>query len=373
MAYIRKISFIFAALFVFNLLNGSALAKEETYSGVYKEKDSSFQMFPNAMATLCKISAKDVVEDRTKLTECINKLVNKRRSSNAETAREGLKDINEIKTEQMQDMLALAIIKSSEVADYYAQKSDEVVDFNKGAKTVNDQDGAAINTNSVLTKVINNMNYVYAEQLKYLAISNFEDIEKDVLNNMTETEEGKKAEQEQEEARKAEAEKNSGDGLEGADETVVETKLKAEIPGEEVKYIGNGTCQACYQKEGESPQCQETPCPDGTFDDPINSNIKFVCRGGQCNRVEIPQASSKPELPKNNKVVADDVVSVSGEYVDTDWNGNLLKNPYISCTICKKNSNRCQFSSGICPDWIKPLISANTRNLTFNCSNGLCE
>ena len=155
----------------------------QAYSGVYESR----QIIPNSMATLCQMSAEDMLKDKSKIGEyvnkCIKKLVLKRRNSNADTAREGLADLNEIKADQLKDMISLATAKGAAVADYFAKKAEETAKTNAKAKTVNDVDGSAVNTVAQSTIDINTLGDLYVEQLKYLAISNIENIEKSVVDD----------------------------------------------------------------------------------------------------------------------------------------------------------------------------------------------
>lgn len=383
MAYVNKKILILALLLVFGLLSGNAVAKDEAYSGTYKVEGSSYQMIPNIMATLCQISGDEVVNDPSKIKKCLNKLTLKRRSSDAETAREGLREINKIKAEELQEMIALAVAKSSAVTNYYTKKSEDVAEANSNAKTANDQDGAAINTSAALTSVVNSLGHIYAEQLKHMVISDIVNVEKDTAENVASIEEIKEA-QAQEEAKSGNASAASGtssgsssdSGNEAADEAPVKPKVNETAPTKEVTYAGNGICQTCYQAEGKEPQCTQAPCENGTYSDPKDNNITYICENGKCSKVNMAEESVVDEVPENKKTVAMDVISVEGYYVDKDFNNKPLREPYVTCVICGKPKNSFDdgcVGPGSCPAWIKPLVLEKSHNLKFNCSNGLCN
>lgn len=206
------ISEYFSALLVACVLSVSVSASasaqdkaDKVYSGVYVLGDNSYQIIPNTMATLCQITGNEVVENPLKLKECIDSLIIKRRSSDTEVAREGIKDLNLIKADQIAEMLSLSAIRGAEIADYYTETSQKTDEINADAKTVNDVDGASVNTNQLLATVINSFRDIYVEQLKYLAISNIEDIDRNVLDNMG-VSENNKEEKEEKEDKKVEVE-----------------------------------------------------------------------------------------------------------------------------------------------------------------------
>lgn len=262
---------------------GTAMAEEakEMISGIY----NGHQLIPNEMATICQTSAEDMVKDPDKLYNCINRLALKRRSSDAETAREGLEELNTIKTEQLQKMLGLAVAKGAAVADYYAKTSEQVSEANKDAKTVNDVDGAAVNTNAVLTSVVNSFRDLYVEQLKYLAISNIENIDKSVLLDIASLSELENAQAEAD--AKADAQNNSASS--GQYDTTSFTKATTtdvELP-HEWQYVKEGVCKLCVKKENNEIECREETCPDGEYKDTSNPNIGYICKGGDCQKVDI--------------------------------------------------------------------------------------
>jgi len=192
----------------------AADSEDKVYSGVYK---NNYQIIPNTMATLCKISADDIVKDSFKLKDCIDSLIIKRRSSDTGVAKEGLKDLNKIKADEIGEMMSLATIRGAEIADYYTETSQKTDEINADAKTVNDVDGAAINTNQLLATVINSFRDIYVEQLKYLAISNIEDIDKSVLDDIAASRKSYGQENNNKKEKTEDKEKNKG-----ADSTFVE-------------------------------------------------------------------------------------------------------------------------------------------------------
>lgn len=263
--------------------SGAEGGKDEVFSGVYKDH----QVIPNTMATLCKTSAEDMVADPTKLKSCVDKLAIKRNSSDAETSREGLKDLNIIKADQLQEMIALATAKSAAVSEYYANTAKETSDANANAKTVNDVDGAAINTNALSTSMINALTELYTEQLKYLAISNIENIDKSTLEEVASSQ------------NLADADNNKGEKTDDAGQDVstapvaeVATSTASVIENEPATawhWKGNGVCELCAKKDGEEVECRQEPCPNGVYPDPNNANVNYACDAGICEKVDLAQ------------------------------------------------------------------------------------
>ena len=261
---------------------GTEDGKSEFFSGVYKDH----QVIPNTMATLCKTSAEDMVADPTKLRSCVDKLAIKRNSSDAETSREGLKDLNIIKADQLQEMIALATAKSAAVSEYYANTAKETSDSNADAKTVNDVDAAAINTNALSTSMINALAELYTEQLKYLAISNIENIDKSTLEEVASSQNLADANKDAKEPAKADQDASNAPVAEvnTSTATVVETE-----PAKAWHWKGDGVCELCIKKDEDNVECRQEPCPDGTYPDPNNANVNYVCDAGICEKVDLAQ------------------------------------------------------------------------------------
>lgn len=263
--------------------SGAEGGKDEVFSGVYKDH----QVIPNTMATLCKTSAEDMVADPTKLKSCVDKLAIKRNSSDAETSREGLKDLNIIKADQLQEMIALGTAKSAAVSEYYANTAKETSDANANAKTVNDVDAAAINTNALSTSMINALAELYTEQLKYLAISNIENIDKSTLEEVASSQNLADADN-----NKGEKTNDAGQDVSTAPVAEVNTSTATVVETEPAKawyWKGDGVCELCVKKDGDNVECRQEPCPDGTYSDPNNANVNYVCDAGICEKVDLAQ------------------------------------------------------------------------------------
>ena len=235
--------------------DGAEGGKDEVFSGVYKDH----QVIPNTMATLCKTSAEDMVADPTKLKSCVDKLAIKRNSSDAESAA---------------------------VAEYYANTAKETSEANANAKTVNDVDGAAINTNALSTSMINALAELYTEQLKYLAISNIENIDKSTLEEVASSQNLADANKDAKEPAKADQDVSNAPVAEvnTSTATVVETE-----PAKAWYWKGDGVCELCVKKDGDNVECRQERCPDGTYPDPNDANVNHVCDDGICEKVDLAQ------------------------------------------------------------------------------------
>lgn len=294
----NKARVIFAGFSALILTSGSVFAADEGNGGngsgdseIYSGAYNDHQIIPNTMATLCKTSAEDMVNDPTKMKDCIDKLAIKRRSSDAETSREGLKDLNIIKADQLQEMISLAAAKGAAVSDYYSKTAEETAEANANAKTVNDVDGAAVNTNALSTSMINSLSDLYVEQLKYLAISNIENIDKDTLETvaLTQNLENAAATGSGESSNKTDASSNNESGDVVSEAAVNTATVVEKDPAKAWYWKGDGVCELCVQKEGSETECREELCPDGTYPDKDNVNVNYVCEKGICEKVDLAE------------------------------------------------------------------------------------
>ena len=259
---------------------------QEAFSGVYND----YQLIPNAMATKCQKSAEEIVKNPQELRNCIERLALKRRNSNAEISREGLKDLQEIKFDQLQHMMAFATQKGAIVADYYAKTAEETADANSKAKTTSDVDSSAINTNAVLTSVVNSMRDLYAEQLKYLAISNIENVEKDVLEEVASLEALNAAKKQEQTGETA----GSGNDDAAAETGQIKSVVRSETPASTLIFK-DGVCARCITKDDGNSECRAEECPDGSISD--NNGNQYICKDGEC--VEIYEMVVNKRLVEN--------------------------------------------------------------------------
>ncbi len=354
----KKLMKIFAMLVVSAFVCDSLKAEEEVFSGVYKE---SYQLIPNTMATHCKTSAEDMVKDPQKLRNCINTLALKRRSSNAEIAREGLKDLNEIKADELQEMMSLAVAKGAAVAGYYLKQSEEVAEVNANAKTVNDVDGAAINTNAVLTSVVNSFRDLYVEQLKYLAISNIENISKDVLTEVASISELQDAQDRDNQA--AENSESSAGSTGGAEAEVVNTIVAEEyVLTDKWQFVGDGQCRFCVKREDNKPECRNEVCPDGEYADPNDNNVGWKCKNKECVKVSVSENSSPQNV--SGDISFNNVNGIGWQLIDAR-----------TCEYCnygeKNGATVLNCERRNCPDGT--FAHASDDSIMISCSNGECE
>ena len=288
MNFVGKLAVLFAVI-LFSVSPAFAEGEEnpeETFTGVYKDK----QIIPNLMATLCKMNAEDAVKDNNKLYKCVNQLIIKATHKNAATRDDGVKDLESIRVEELKIMLALAVSKGASIADFEDPENGiikRLSDANDNEQTEHDDNAAIVNTNATLMALINSMRDLYAENLKYVALSNISTISKDVIEDyLTEEEKQKIAEEEE----KAKTEVN----IEGsdADMTKVTSKYTTDSPYvTDWKYVENNQCErkVCVG-EGEdisaySCQKETKVCPDGTYFDPQDASIGIVCEHEVCTLV----------------------------------------------------------------------------------------
>jgi len=303
----KKIMKIFTNALIFVCAGGIANAAldDGTYSGIYKKE---FQLIPNTMATLCKISADDVVKDVQKLKDCVNKLALKRRSADADLSREGLAELNQVKADELKEMIALSAAKGAAVTGYFAITGGEANNVTEKSSSVNDVDASGINTTKVLTSVVNSLRDLYVEQLKSVAISNIENIEKDVLLEIASLDDIKEAE-EQIAAKREEAKENSASGgseennSSGSSSEAIEGSSgssddsQSSIPEElnendipmEVRVI-DGVCIRCLRNGSGKVECRQELCTDGEYPDANDPNIMYICQSGICEKVDVRTA-----------------------------------------------------------------------------------
>ena len=285
---------------------------QEAFSGVYNDY---------TMATKCQKSAEEIVKNPQELRNCIDHLALKRRNSNAEISREGLKDLQEIKFDQLQHMMAFATQKGAIVADYYAKTAEETADANSKAKTTADVDSSAINTNAVLTSVVNSMRDLYAEQLKYLAISNIENVEKDVLEEVASLEALNAAKKPEQTGGTA----SSGNGDAVAETGQIKSVVRSETPASTLTFK-DGVCARCITKDDGSSECRAEECPDGEYYDQ-KANVYYVCLKGICEIMEGNNSATKKD------------VNTGGIVFNADGRRKLGWN-FIggTCEYCKQNN-----------------------------------
>jgi hypothetical protein len=287
MEKVAKIKFITMLLGIFFVCGQVFAAEDNTeYSGVYNDR----QLIPNRMAELCQKQAEEMVQNPSSLVDCINTLAIKRRSTDAEVSREGLKELSEVKAEQIIKTMTFATIKGAEIAGYYDEGSKEVKETNEGAKTNNDSDAAAINTSVVLTSVVNSMRDLYVEQLKYLAISNIEEIKKETLDDIAELEKTKDDEtKDDKKDNKSDEDKSSAE----ASNTVASVTTKTPATG--LSYKGKGVCERCIKKDDGGVECNQEDCPPLRYVEVNEENVFYDCKyvdennpekGTKCERVE---------------------------------------------------------------------------------------
>lgn len=159
--------------------NGNKPKKEKidvNYSGLVNGR----QVIPNTMAIFCKTNAIDMVKDTEKLYDCINKMVKKIKNKDSLIRQEGLNDWDEIRAEELKAMMSQAVAKGAAIANYEEIQNSTGKAVSQ-TKTEHEDNVGIANTISISTDVMNTMRDLYAERLKYEAISGIKDIELSAL------------------------------------------------------------------------------------------------------------------------------------------------------------------------------------------------
>ena len=336
---ITKLVLAAVSVIVFSANHALAEEGEEVYNGLYKEH----QIIPNTMAILCKTSGEDMVKDPSKISACIEMLAKKRHSSDAEKSREGLDDLNKIKVDQLKDVIAVSAAKGASVAEF-GEKSEETAEINASAKTVNDVDSAAVNTIAQSAIDINNLSDLYLEQLKYLAISNIENIDKSVVDDGTVLNSGEDSASEAAPAGGATVDQGG-------------TKIEEEEYANAWIYKGEGVCEFCIKKgEDQDPECRQEACPDGVYQDQ-NSNLRYDCKNGECT-----------VLHMDDVIIDGDVVFNASDRLGWQLENNTCEYCYHTekngVTILACDARACPTGN---------FQDANDDSIIIKCENGTCE
>lgn len=254
------------------------------YSGLVNGR----QVIPNTMAIFCKTNAIDMVKDTGKLYDCINKMVKKIKNKDSLVRQDGLKDWDEIRAEELRAMMAQAVAKGATIANYEEIQNSTGKAVSQ-TKTEHEDNVAIANTISISTDVMNTMRDLYAERLKYEAISGIKDIELSALGAGNDTD--GTAEEGAAGTTVAGNAASGGDVMSSSEIKVSSTATNEEtaesksaeslcvdeslkkISGVTLKMTSSGNV-AC------SDGGKEVACQDGIY--PNGDGTSFACKGGTC-------------------------------------------------------------------------------------------
>lgn len=254
------------------------------YSGLVNGR----QVIPNTMAIFCKTNAIDMVKDTGKLYDCINKMVKKIKNKDSLVRQDGLKDWDEIRAEELRAMMAQAVAKGATIANYEEIQNSTGKAVSQ-TKTEHEDNVAIANTISISTDVMNTMRDLYAERLKYEAISGIKDIELSALGAGNDTD--GTAEEGAAGTTVAGNAASGGDVMSSSEIKVSSTATNEEtaesksaeslcvdeslkkISGVTLKMTSSGNV-AC------SNGGKEVACQDGIY--PNGDGTSFACKGGTC-------------------------------------------------------------------------------------------
>lgn len=270
------------------------------YSGLVNGR----QVIPNTMAIFCKTNAIDMVKDTGKLYDCINKMVKKIKNKDSLVRQDGLKDWDEIRAEELRAMMAQAVAKGATIANYEEIQNSTGKAVSQ-TKTEHEDNVAIANTISISTDVMNTMRDLYAERLKYEAISGIKDIELSALGAGNDTD--GTAEEGAAGTTVAGNAASGGDVMSSSEIKVSSTATNEEtaesksaeslcvdeslkkISGVTLKMTSSGNV-AC------SDGGKEVACQDGIY--PNGDGTSFACKGGTCASC-IEEVVATPNNPQN--------------------------------------------------------------------------
>lgn len=268
------------------------------YTGVVNGR----QVIPNTMAIFCKTNAIDMVKDTGKLYECINKMVKKIKNKDALIRQDGLNDWDEIRLEELKAMMSQAIAKGATISNYEEIQNSTGKAVSQMETEHEDNVGIA-NTISISTDVMNTMRDLYAERLRYEAISGIKDIELSALGAGNDTD-------------GTAAEGTAGTTVAGSaasgDKKITDAEITATstITGEDDQESAASLCVDKSLKEvsgitvkintAGNPVCsdgsKEVSCQDGIY--PNGDGTSIACKGGKCESC-IEELTVTPDNPKD--------------------------------------------------------------------------
>ena len=340
------------------------------YSGLVNGR----QVIPNTMAIFCKTNAIDMVKDTGKLYDCINKMVKKIKNKDSLVRQDGLKDWDEIRAEELRSMMAQAVAKGATIANYEEIQNSTGKAVSQ-TKTEHEDNVAIANTISISTDVMNTMRDLYAERLKYEAISGIKDIELSALGAGNDTD---------------------GTAEEGAAGTTVAGNAASgggAMSSSEIKVSSTTTDEKTTESESSESLCvdenlkkisgvtlkvtssgnvacsdggKEVACQDGIY--PNGDGTFIACKGGTC-------ASCIEEVV----VTPDDTQGKSEPNLDLDSDEN--PNASIPCEAGLKEVSGYKMLSvstdkAICSNGSKQVACPDGKykngDGTYACKGGKC-
>lgn len=344
------------------------------YSGLVNGR----QVIPNTMAIFCKTNAIDMVKDTEKLYECINKMVKKIKNKDSLIRQDGLNDWDEIRAEELRAMMAQAVAKGATIANYEEIQNSTGKAVSQ-TKTEHEDNVAIANTISISTDVMNTMRDLYAERLKYEAISGIKDIELSALSAGNDTDgtadegaagttvagsaaSGDKTMSSSEIKVSSTTTDEETSESKSAESLCVDDSLK-KVSGITLKVTSSGNI-AC------SDGGKEVACQDGIY--PNGEGTFIACKGGTCasciDEVVITPDNQKNGGDPNLDLDADEDPNSSEEelacYDDKlkEVSGYKILSTSSDKSICSDGSKQVA-----CPDG-----KYKDGNQTFACKGGKC-
>jgi len=162
-----------------NKNGGSQTASSGTtkeYTGVYKAR----QIIPNTMAYYCKVSAEEILNDISKLHNCINTIVRNMNDKNASNANQAKEDYKRIRFDELEILAGEATKKGGTIA-HYEETINNYDSAAAKAETEHEDSVVTASTMSMVTDVVNSMRDLYAQRLMYLAIDGIQNVDPDVI------------------------------------------------------------------------------------------------------------------------------------------------------------------------------------------------
>ena len=148
----------------------------------YDSKYNGHQVIPNEMAILCKLNGDVAVgkaegeingkkaSGATAIKACLEQMILKMNNQDPQTREDGVKEWQAVVQEQLDLTMGEAIAKGAVISNY-EKDADTMIYAAKKTKTDHEDTIATASVEAKLTDVINNLRTLYAEEMKYMAIS----------------------------------------------------------------------------------------------------------------------------------------------------------------------------------------------------------
>ncbi len=331
------------------------------YTGVYNGR----QIIPNYMAIFCKTNAEDMIKERKKLYDCMDKVVLKMNDKNASVRAEGVSDFANMRYEALKYMMGQAVTTGATISNYM-DVQETMGETVAQTKTEHEDFAAMATATSMGTDVQNDARGLYSIVLQYSALEGLGYVDSNAVLELQQK-------IEENDAKQQANEKEVPPPVVSTSTVTVETKNPGttDWAWDEGNMCSRRVCKP-RGSESEQGDCSDESavCPDGTYLT-NDENIVMSCTGGVC--VSYNYNSEYP-------------VSYSDDnpyYSEWSWkDGNMCERQKctgsttaISSTYVDESKLTCTTEEDVCPDNYGVTAvydKSNGKSFNVTCNGGVC-